>query len=88
METQIQIRKVAGKGIQILREHGIEVEIGILEKECARLNDVIFSLHSERYAVCGIKICDDSGWENCIVYGRIQVDHGRKSQGACTFASS
>ncbi len=34
--------KVAGKGIQILREHGIEVETGILEKECAELNDVFF----------------------------------------------
>ena len=34
--------KVAGKGIQILREHGIQVETGILEKECAKINDVFF----------------------------------------------
>lgn len=33
---------VAGKGIQILREHGIEVETGILEEECRTLNEVFF----------------------------------------------
>lgn len=34
--------KVAGKGVQILREHGISVETGILEKECRALNEVFF----------------------------------------------
>ena len=34
--------KVAGKGIQILREHGILVETGILEEECRVLNEVFF----------------------------------------------
>ncbi len=34
--------KVAGKGIQILREHGILVETGILEQECRDLNEVFF----------------------------------------------
>ncbi|MCI8483842.1 MAG: bifunctional diaminohydroxyphosphoribosylaminopyrimidine deaminase/5-amino-6-(5-phosphoribosylamino)uracil reductase RibD [Lachnospiraceae bacterium] len=34
--------KVAGKGIEILREHGIEVETGILEKECRALNEIFF----------------------------------------------
>lgn len=33
---------VAGKGIQILRDHGIEVETGILEEECFKLNTVFF----------------------------------------------
>lgn len=32
--------KVAGKGAQILREHGMEVETGVLEKECLELNEV------------------------------------------------
>ena len=32
--------KVAGKGAQILRDHGIQVETGILEKECLELNEV------------------------------------------------
>lgn len=33
---------VAGKGVQILREHGIYVETGILEEECRRLNEVFY----------------------------------------------
>ena len=34
--------KVAGKGVRILKEHGIEVETGILEKECLTLNEIFF----------------------------------------------
>lgn len=34
--------KVAGKGYQILRSHGIEVEEGILEKECLEMNEIFF----------------------------------------------
>ena len=34
--------KVAGKGIQILKEHGIEVITGVLQKECEDLNKVFF----------------------------------------------
>ncbi|MBO5489017.1 MAG: bifunctional diaminohydroxyphosphoribosylaminopyrimidine deaminase/5-amino-6-(5-phosphoribosylamino)uracil reductase RibD [Eubacterium sp.] len=34
--------KVAGNGVRILREHGIEVETGIMEKECTELNETFF----------------------------------------------
>lgn len=34
--------KVAGRGAQILREHGIKVETGLLEEECLALNDIFF----------------------------------------------
>jgi diaminohydroxyphosphoribosylaminopyrimidine deaminase/5-amino-6-(5-phosphoribosylamino)uracil reductase len=34
--------KVAGNGVRILREHGIEVQTGILEKECLELNEIFF----------------------------------------------
>ncbi len=34
--------KVAGKGIRILQEHGVEVETGVLEEECLALNEVFF----------------------------------------------
>ncbi len=34
--------KVAGNGVRILREHGIEVTTGILEKECLELNEIFF----------------------------------------------
>lgn len=33
---------VAGKGIEMLRQHGIEVIEGVLEKECGELNEVFF----------------------------------------------
>lgn len=33
---------VKAKGVEILREHGIEVETGVLEKECLKLNEVFF----------------------------------------------
>ena len=34
--------RVAGKGVQILRDHGIEVVEHVLEPECLALNDVFF----------------------------------------------
>ncbi|MCM1506300.1 MAG: bifunctional diaminohydroxyphosphoribosylaminopyrimidine deaminase/5-amino-6-(5-phosphoribosylamino)uracil reductase RibD [Ruminococcus flavefaciens] len=34
--------KVAGKGVQILREHGIEVTEGVLKEECDRINEIFF----------------------------------------------
>lgn len=33
---------VAGKGMKILNEHGIQTESGILEKECLKLNEIFF----------------------------------------------
>lgn len=33
---------VDGKGIQLLREHGVDVQVGLLENECRRLNEVYF----------------------------------------------
>ena len=33
---------VAGKGLEILRSHGVSVETGILRKECDKLNQVFF----------------------------------------------
>lgn len=36
---------VAGHGVEILRQHGIEVECGILEDECIKMNE-IFSITS------------------------------------------
>lgn len=33
---------VAGKGIQILKQHGIEVTTGVLEDKCHQLNEVFF----------------------------------------------
>lgn len=39
---------VAGKGVQILRDAGIEVETGILEEECKSLNEVFYHFMETR----------------------------------------
>ena len=40
--------KVAGKGIEILRESGIEVEVGLLEKEARELNEIFIKYITEK----------------------------------------
>ena len=46
--TQDTNPKVAGKGIQILLKAGIEVKIGVLEKECQNINQRFFTLHNKK----------------------------------------
>ena len=41
-------KKVAGQGIQKLIDAGIEVEIGVLEKECYELNTRFFCYHDKK----------------------------------------
>lgn len=38
--------KVAGRGVKMLLEAGIEVKVGILEQECLELNKVFFKAHT------------------------------------------
>ena len=40
--------KVQGRGIQKLLDAGIEVEVGVCEKECQELNKVFFTFHSKQ----------------------------------------
>lgn len=40
--------KVAGKGIERMRAAGIQVEVGILEKECRELNRRFFTFHEKK----------------------------------------
>lgn len=47
--------KVAGRGAEILREHGIEVETGILEKECLELNETFFHYMTENMPYIAMK---------------------------------
>ena len=39
--------QVNGKGIEKLREAGVEVEVGVLENECKELNKRFFTLHTQ-----------------------------------------
>ena len=47
--------KVAGKGIEILREHGVSVETGILEQECRALNEVFFHYMEQKMPFVAMK---------------------------------
>lgn len=47
--------KVAGKGIEILREHGVAVETGILEQECRELNEVFFHYMEQKMPFVAMK---------------------------------
>lgn len=40
--------EVSGKGIEKLRKAGIKVDVGILEKECRRLNKRFFTFHEKK----------------------------------------
>jgi diaminohydroxyphosphoribosylaminopyrimidine deaminase/5-amino-6-(5-phosphoribosylamino)uracil reductase len=43
-----EFAEVQGRGIRKLREAGIEVEVGVLEKECKELNRRFFTFHREK----------------------------------------
>jgi diaminohydroxyphosphoribosylaminopyrimidine deaminase/5-amino-6-(5-phosphoribosylamino)uracil reductase len=47
---------VKGKGIAILRKAGLDVEVGILEKECRRLNEAFFKYMTEREPFVILKV--------------------------------
>lgn len=38
--------QVQGRGIEMLREAGVEVRVGVLEEECRRLNEQFFTAHT------------------------------------------
>lgn len=46
---------VAGKGISILRDHGIEVEEGVLEEECLKMNEIFFGYIREKIPYVAMK---------------------------------
>ena len=40
--------KVGGKGIELLKNAGLEVEVGVLEKQCRELNKRFFTFHEKQ----------------------------------------
>jgi diaminohydroxyphosphoribosylaminopyrimidine deaminase/5-amino-6-(5-phosphoribosylamino)uracil reductase len=48
--------KVAGKGIKILQERGIETEVGVLEEEAKRLNEDFFIFITEKRPFVHLKV--------------------------------
>lgn len=54
--------KVAGRGIQKLQQAGIEVVVGVLEKESIELNRRFFTFHQKKTALYSLKMGGFSGW--------------------------
>lgn len=46
---------VAGHGIEILRQHGIGVQTGILEEECIKMNEIFFHFITEHTPFTALK---------------------------------
>lgn len=51
---------VAGKGIEMLREKGVEVRVGILEEEARNLNAPFFTFHKEKRPYVTLKMAVSS----------------------------
>lgn len=47
--------QVEGKGIKILRDNGIEVKVGVLEKEARKLNTAFFTYHEKKRPYIALK---------------------------------
>ena len=59
--------KVQGRGIQKLRDAGIEVEVGVCEEECRTLNRVFFTFHSLHRPYITLKWAESNdGFIGCI----------------------
>lgn len=52
--------QVDGKGIQKLRQAGIEVTVGVLEEQCIALNRAFFTFHSQRRPYITLKWAQSS----------------------------
>ena len=72
---------VAGNGVQMLRDAGIEVIVGVLEQECRELNKRFLCLQTyKRFAAENIYTFHKS---DCTSHaGRKYGDHGRHEHGA------
>lgn len=55
--------KVAGRGIDMLRDAGIDVTVGVCESECRRINRKFFTAHTLHRPYVTLKwACSSDGW--------------------------
>ena len=74
--------KVAGKGIAFLREHGVEVETGVMKAACDAINPVFFHYITTKlpYVVMKYAMSMDG---KISVHRKEPVDHRGSSETAC-----
>lgn len=70
--------EVAGKGVEKMRKAGIEVEVGILEKECREINKRFFTFHEKKRPYIILK------WAQTLD-GFIDIDRTKKEFGKPTW---
>jgi diaminohydroxyphosphoribosylaminopyrimidine deaminase/5-amino-6-(5-phosphoribosylamino)uracil reductase len=73
--------KVAGKGIQILKEAGVDVLVGVLEKESRELNKRFFMFHEEQRPYVILK------WAQTLD-GFIDIDRHQEDYGQPTWITN
>lgn len=73
--------KVAGKGIQMLKEAGVDVTLGVLEKESRELNKRFFTFHEEHRPYVILK------WAETLD-GFIDVDREKENFGQPTWITN
>ena len=66
---------VAGKGIEILKEAGIEVVVPVCNDECAELNEHFFTYIQTGETFRNYKKCNVLRWQNCNIYRSIPMDY-------------
>ena len=74
---------VAGKGIRILREHGVLVEEHVLEEECRGLNEVFFHFIQTGRPFVVMKYAMTMDGKTACCTGRIQMDYRRGGKSPC-----
>ena len=54
--------EVSGRGIKMLKEAGVKVEVGICQKECDELNKRFFTFHQKKRPFVLLKFPQFAGW--------------------------
>ena len=75
---------VAGKGVVMLREHGVEVTEGFLKDECDSFNRPFFYFITNGTPYVVLKYAMTADGRIAAHTGSIQMDNRRSGQGKCT----
>ena len=80
---------VAGKGVQMLREAGIEVVVGVLENECRELNKRFLCLHEHHrpYVILKWAQTGDGFLDRNRQYSAVSIQHSDHLNGALAIST-